>query len=90
MVATLARGGAGVPTTVNRVEVLERRQLWCYLAAILLGLAAGLGAPTVFASSSPVEPSSAVMPLLGLLLFATFLQVPIAALVEALRIGAFS
>ncbi|GAA2073781.1 bile acid:sodium symporter [Microbacterium hatanonis] len=61
-------------------EWAERHQVALYIAAIAVGAAVGLGLP----SSGPVlEPS--ITPLLGLLLFATFLGVPFAQVVRGLR-----
>lgn len=55
-----------------------------YLAALVLGCGAGLLVPTV---AHPAE--AAVTPVLGLLLYATFLGVPFASLTAALRDGRF-
>jgi len=61
-------------------EWAERHQVALYIAAIVAGAAIGLGLP----SSGPfLEP--AITPLLGLLLFATFLGVPFAQVVRGLR-----
>lgn len=59
---------------------LERHQLWAYLAAILLGLALGLGAP---AAAPAFE--ALLWPVLALLLAATFTQVPLVELPAAFR-----
>jgi len=52
-------------------ESLERHQLWLYLAVISLGLALGLQFPALAGL-----PDWVLWPVLGLLLFATFTQVP--------------
>lgn len=58
---------------------LERHQVWIYLVAILAGLALGSAAPGVSA------PAGALLwPLLDLLLYTTFTQVPLTHLPEAL------
>jgi ACR3 family arsenite efflux pump ArsB len=59
---------------------LERHQVWVYLAAILVGLALGSIAPGV---SDPFE--ALLWPALGLLLYATFTQVPLTHLPDAFR-----
>jgi ACR3 family arsenite transporter len=59
---------------------LERHQVWAYLLAIALGLGLGSVVPAV---AGPFE--AALWPVLGLLLYATFTQVPLAQLGEALR-----
>lgn len=64
----------------SRVERLERHQIPIYLAALVLGAGVGLGVPS---TASGFEP--AIYPVLGLLLYATFLQVPFTALTDALR-----
>lgn len=53
-------------------ERLERHQSWIYLAAIAAGLALGLAEP---AAGDALEP--ALWPLLGMLLYATFTQMPL-------------
>ncbi|MCW5654817.1 bile acid:sodium symporter [Hydrogenophaga sp.] len=58
---------------------LERHQVWLYLAAIALGLAAGTALPSVAPALEHL-----LWPTLALLLFATFLQVPLRHLREAL------
>ncbi len=63
---------------------LERHQVWAYLAAIGLGLALGTAAPGL---ASAFE--TALWPMLGLLLYATFTQVPLVHLGGALRDGPF-
>lgn len=59
-------------------ELLERHQVWIYLAAILAGLGLGLGAQEAGAFLEP-----ALWPLLGLLLYATFTQTALTHLPEA-------
>lgn len=61
-------------------QQLERDQVWIYLVAILAGLALGSSAPSV---SAPFE--AVLWPLLGLLLFTTFTQVPLTHLPDAFR-----
>lgn len=61
-------------------QQLERHQVWIYLVAILAGLALGSSAPGV---SAPFE--AVLWPLLGLLLFTTFAQVPLTHLPDAFR-----
>lgn len=59
---------------------MERHQVPLYLAALLVGAGVGLGVPGV------AEPAGqAITPVLGLLLYATFLAVPFARLGGALR-----
>ncbi|WP_235506069.1 arsenic resistance protein [Arthrobacter sp. Leaf337] len=62
------------------VAWMERRQIGLYLAAIVAGAAAGLLAPD---SAAALE--LAINPVLGLLLYATFLGIPFASLGRALR-----
>ncbi|MCX8134305.1 MAG: arsenic resistance protein [Roseococcus sp.] len=59
---------------------LERQQVWIYLAATLLGLAAGAAAPGVTALAEAL-----LWPVLALLLLATFSQVPLTHIAEAAR-----
>lgn len=59
---------------------LERHQVWLYLLAISLGLATGHTAP----GAAPAL-EAALWPVLALLLFATFVQVPLLQLGPALR-----
>ena len=54
---------------------LERHQVWIYLAAIAAGLAAGVAIPAL----APLF-EAALWPTLGLLLYATFTQVPLTSL----------
>ncbi|MFT4228036.1 arsenic resistance protein [Micropruina sp.] len=62
------------------VAALERHQLWLYLAALALSAVLGLLVPAV---AQPAE--AAISPVLGLLLYATFLGVPFARLARAVR-----
>ncbi|CAM5666487.1 arsenic resistance protein [Streptomyces avidinii] len=66
------------------VERMERRQVAVYLAAMAAGALAGWAAP----SAGPGL-EHAVNPVLGALLFVTFLQVPAAELVRSLRDARF-
>lgn len=61
-------------------QQLERHQVWIYIAAILVGLALGSVAPRV---ADPFE--ALLWPALGLLLYATFTQVPLTHLPDAFR-----
>ena len=61
-------------------QQLERHQVWIYLGAILAGLALGSFAPGL---SGPFE--AVLWPVLGLLLYTTFTQVPLTHLPEAIR-----
>ena len=63
---------------------LERQQAWVYLTAILLGLALGSAA-----TGAAQRLEVLVWPLLALLLYATFTQVPLTRLPSALRDGRF-
>jgi len=66
---------------VRRIVVWwDERQVWLYLAAIALGAAVGLIAPV---AAEPLE--FAITPVLGLLLYATFLGIPFARFGRALR-----
>lgn len=65
-------------------EALERQQAWLYLAAILAGMAAGTVAPAVLQSGEIL-----LWPALGLLLYATFTQVPLTRLAATFRDGRF-
>jgi arsenite transporter len=62
------------------MERLEPHQLWVYVAAILAGLGLGTAAPGAGPSLE-----LAVWPMLGLLLYATFSQVPLTGLPVAFR-----
>ncbi|GGH35918.1 arsenic resistance protein [Microbacterium album] len=61
-------------------QALERHQVALYLVALAVGAAVGLAAPLV---AAPLE--RAITPLLALLLYATFLGVPLARVSAALR-----
>lgn len=61
-------------------QSLERHQVWIYLAAIIAGLGVGIIAPGV----APVF-EAILWPVLGVLLYATFTQVPLNHLPEAFR-----
>ncbi|MCE7082270.1 bile acid:sodium symporter [Streptomyces sp. ST2-7A] len=63
---------------------MERRQVPCYVGAIVAGALCGLAAPGVGGALEVL-----VAPVLGALLYATFLQVPIAELGRSLRAGRF-
>ncbi len=52
-------------------ERLERKQVWVYAAGLLLGAALGLALPAL---GSALE--ALIYPVLGVLLYVTFLQVP--------------
>ncbi|MFN7148446.1 MAG: arsenic resistance protein, partial [Microthrixaceae bacterium] len=62
------------------MQHLERHQVWLYLCAITVGLGLGLAAPGV---GDAVE--VAVWPALGLLLYVTFLQMPLAHVPAVVR-----
>jgi len=64
---------------MTRID-LERRQIWIYLAAILAGLGLGLSLPRL---AEPLE--VALWPLLGVLIFMTFTQVPLIHVADAFR-----
>lgn len=66
------------------VATMERNQVGLYLLALTAGAAVGLAQPAV---AGPAE--ALVNPLLGLLLYATFLAVPFRRLGPALRDGRF-
>lgn len=66
------------------VAWLERHQVAIYLGAIALGVGVGFAAPT---AGPGLE--LAIYPVLGALLYATFLQVPAAELLHSLRAGKF-
>ncbi|WP_255199614.1 arsenic resistance protein [Marinobacter lutaoensis] len=59
---------------------MERHQSWIYLAFILAGLATGIALPD---TASRLE--AGLWPLLGVLLYATFTQVPLTHLGQGLR-----
>lgn len=60
--------------------VAERHQAWIYLASALLGLVAGSLVPTAAARLDVL-----VWPVLGLLLYATFVQTPLSRVTGAVR-----
>lgn len=62
-----------------RRETLEQHQVWLYLAAV------GLGVALAFGPAADWPLSGWMTPLLGLLIFATFTQVPLPELPRALR-----
>ncbi|THF66407.1 arsenic resistance protein [Pseudothauera nasutitermitis] len=64
---------------MNRLT-LERRQVWIYLAAIATGLALGNAAPGLRGTLE-----AALWPVLALLLYATFVQIPLLHVRRALR-----
>lgn len=59
-------------------DVLERYQVWIYFSAIALAVAVGVAVPGTTAMEAGITPS------LALMLFVTFLQVPLAELGRAL------
>jgi ACR3 family arsenite efflux pump ArsB len=61
-------------------EQLEQQQSWIYLAFIVLGLCLGLLAPKQVAALE-----QALWPLLGLLLYATFTQIPLLQIKQSLQ-----
>lgn len=61
-------------------EALDRHQVWGYLVALLAGLGLGMTRPE---AAGALE--GALWPLLGLLLYATFTQVPLGRLGLAAR-----
>ncbi len=61
-------------------DSLERHQVWLYLAAIILGMVTGWFWPTV-----TVNFETLLWPVLGVLLYATFTQVPLTHLATAFR-----
>lgn len=61
-------------------EHLERHQVWFYLVALVLGLVVGRAVPTLGQLAE-----ASVWPVLGLLLYATFTQLPLASVPSALR-----
>lgn len=67
-------------TTEQSRATLERRQVWVYLAAVALGLTVGTLLPPVGHAAD-----SLVWPVLALLLYATFTQIPLADLPTAFR-----
>lgn len=59
---------------------MERQQSWIYLSFILAGMGLGMGLPGVSAWLEPL-----LWPLLGVLLYATFIQTPLSRIREALK-----
>lgn len=72
--------GSVIPSSVRLVERLERHQVALYLAALAVGAAAGLLLPGLARAAE-----LAITPVLGLLLYATFLGIPFASAGRALR-----
>ena len=66
-------------TTSELRDALEARQVWIYFAAVIVAAAVGFLIP----GTEVLE--GAINPALALMLFVTFLQVPVAALGRALR-----
>lgn len=62
------------------VEWLERHQVALYLAALMIGAIVGMVAPGIASAAE-----TAINPVLGLLLYATFLSVPFARIGQAFR-----
>jgi len=73
-----------LPRLTGAAEALERRQVPLYVGAIVVGAVVGLLAPAAGPGLS-----TAVNPVLGALLFVTFLQVPARELAGSLRAGRF-
>ena len=73
-----------MPKALTSKEGLERNQIPIYAAALLLGAVVGLVSP---ATGSVLE--AAIYPVLGVLLYATFLQVPFTELRSAAASGKF-
>lgn len=67
-----------------RRETLERQQVWCYLGAVALGLVIGTVWPQ---AGHAVE--TLVWPVLAMLLYATFTQVPLVSIPAAFTDGRF-
>nr|WP_274617465.1 arsenic resistance protein [Nesterenkonia sp. AY15] len=67
-----------------RRETLERHQVWFYLAAVTCGLGLGTLAPQLGVTADVL-----IWPTLGLLLYATFTQVPMVAVPAAFTEGRF-
>lgn len=72
------------PTAAPWPAWAERHQVVLYLGAIAVAVLIGLAAPAV---ARPLE--HAITPVLGLLLYATFLGIPFARLARAVRDGRF-
>ncbi|GGY72280.1 arsenic resistance protein [Marinobacter zhanjiangensis] len=66
-------------------DALEKYQVWLYLTAILAGMAVGWAWPVVTTSFETL-----LWPVLGVLLYATFTQVPLTHLGTAFRDGRFN
>jgi ACR3 family arsenite efflux pump ArsB len=66
-------------TTSTLRDALETRQVWIYFAAVLAAAMVGLLIPGTEALESTINPA------LALMLFVTFLQVPVSTLGRALR-----
>ena len=81
LVSTLSVAGAGAwSIELKRIRaILEERQIAAYFASIALGAMAGFLIP------NPAVLESGINPALALMLFVTFLQVPISELRIALR-----
>ncbi len=75
---------AWMPNALTSKERLERNQIPVYAAALLAGVTIGLASP---ATGSALE--AAIYPVLGVLLYATFLQVPFTELRSAAASGKF-
>ena len=75
---------AGMPKALTSKEGMERSQIPIYAAALLAGAVVGLVSP---ATGSVLE--AAIYPVLGILLYATFLQVPFSELRSAAASGKF-
>lgn len=67
-----------------RRETLERHQVWFYLTAVSVGLGLGTLAPQLGSTADPL-----LWPVLAPLLYATFTQVPMAAVPAAFTEGRF-
>jgi ACR3 family arsenite transporter len=70
--------------TLISKELLERNQIPIYVASLVLGASVGLASP---AAGSALEP--AIYPVLGILLYATFLQVPFGELRRSFTRGQY-
>ncbi|MDR9425067.1 MAG: arsenic resistance protein [Marinobacter sp.] len=67
------------------MEALERHQVWLYLATIVTGMLTGWLWPSVTSAFEAL-----LWPALGVLLYATFTQVPLTHLATAFRDGPFN
>ena len=65
-------------------DSLERHQVWCYLGAVLVGLMAGTAWPGLGSTTEAL-----VWPVLAVLLYATFTQVPLVTIPAAFADGRF-